>query len=78
MGSQVRLVDVFVSKMTATVATLVNNVQMLRHPPGLDHLHTELTASLPVPDDREGRGATSLLRLDGCCDVSLGLLAGLH
>ena len=72
--------DMFLSVLlqVTTVATLVNNVQMLRHPPGLDHLHTELTPSLPVPDDREGQGAASLQGLDGCRDVSLGLLAHLH
>ena len=78
---EVELGDVFLSLLhqVATVATLVNNVEVLGHPPGLDHLHTKLTPSLPIPDyGRRGRDAASLQRLDGLRDVSLGPLAGLH
>ena len=56
-----------------TVAALVDDVEVLGHPTGLDHLHTKITPSLSIlQNSRWGKAAAPLLRLDGLRDDSLG------
>ena len=74
MFSQMNPGDVLLSVLLqlSAEAALVYDVEVLGHPTGLDHLHTELTPSPSILDDHWwGGAAASLLRLDGLRDDSL-------
>ena len=75
MLSEMNPVDVLLSVLLqlSAVAALVDDVEVLGHPTGLDHLHTKITPSLSIlQNSRWGKAAAPLLRLDGLRDDSLG------